>query len=61
VRARLLAQHLVHAIGGIAAHRWYPVGVGVQGKVYAGVLGEVLNILRMRVRVSRVAKELCLC
>jgi hypothetical protein len=32
----------------------------LQGKLYADVLGEVLNVLRMRARVSTIVKELCL-
>jgi hypothetical protein len=34
------------------------VGVAVEGKLDAGVPGEVLDVLRVRARASRIVKEL---
>src|SRR5215210_7283702 len=42
-----LAQGLIHPVGSIAAHRGHPVGVAVKGKLYGGVTGEVLDVLRV--------------
>ena len=56
-----LAQGLVHSVGGVADHRGPPMGVAVEGKLYGGVVSEVLDILRYRVRVSSIVKKLCLC
>jgi hypothetical protein len=36
------------------------MAVAVEGKLDAGVPSEVLDVLRMRARVSRIVKELCL-
>jgi hypothetical protein len=56
-----LAQRLIYPFCGSPSHRGYPVGVAVEGKLDAGVPSEVLDVLRRRARVSRIAKELCLC
>src|SRR5215212_9091564 len=42
-----LAQSLIHPVGSIAAHGGHPVGVSVEGQLYRGVTGEVLDVLRV--------------
>jgi hypothetical protein len=37
------------------------VGVVVKSELYAGEFSEVLSVLQMRARVSRIVKWLCLC
>ena len=61
VRVVRLAQRLVHPFGGVPVHRGHPVGAVVKSELYAGVSSEVLSVLPMRARVSRIVKGLCLC
>jgi hypothetical protein len=56
-----LAQRFVHAVGGVAYHRGLPVGVAVEGWLDDGVPREVIGVLRMRARGSRIVKQPCLC
>jgi hypothetical protein len=37
------------------------VRVAVEGKLYGGVVSELLGVLRMRARVSSIVKKLCFC
>ena len=52
---------LVHPVGSVLAHQGHPVGVVVKSELYAGVSSEVLSVLPMHARVSRIVKGLCLC
>jgi hypothetical protein len=45
-RVGLLTQRFLHRARGVRAHARYPVGVAVEGKLYAGVAEQVLNVFR---------------
>jgi hypothetical protein len=43
----LLAERIVHAVGGVAAHRWHPARVAIEDRLDSSLSRGVLDVLQV--------------
>jgi hypothetical protein len=55
-----LTQRIVHAVGGVVAHRSYPPRVAVEDRAGSTLAREVLDDIQMSTTSETIASQLCL-